>query len=90
MGLLAGTGLRWFGLAAGGLLLSFGVAMMLALGVKAPLDFSVFAASAGAFLLAARIRIVADAPCNDDGQSAEPDSVLRGFDIDGPGRRRGE
>jgi len=35
------------------LLLAFAVAMTFALGVKAPLDFSVFTACAGAFLLAA-------------------------------------
>ena len=39
---------------SGILLLGFAVAMTFALGVKAPLDFSVFSASAGAFLLAAR------------------------------------
>jgi hypothetical protein len=35
------------------LLLSFAVTMTIALGIKAPLDFSVFASAAGAFLLAA-------------------------------------
>ncbi len=35
------------------LLLSFALTMTIALGVKAPLDFSVFAAAGGAFLLAA-------------------------------------
>ena len=53
MGLLIGWQLRWFALAAGLLLLSFAITMTLALGVKAPLDFSVFAAAGGAFLLAA-------------------------------------
>jgi len=53
IGLLIGWQLRWFALAAGLLLLSFAITMTLALGVKAPLDFSVFAAAAGAFLLAA-------------------------------------
>ena len=53
IGLLIGWQLRWFALAAGLLLLSFAVTMTLALGVKAPLDFSVFAAAGGAFLLAA-------------------------------------
>jgi hypothetical protein len=51
--LLIGWQLRWFALAAGLLLLSFAITMTLALGVKAPLDFSVFAAAGGAFLLAA-------------------------------------
>ena len=53
IGLLIGWQLRWFALGAGLLLLSFAITMTLALGVKAPLDFSVFAAAAGAFLLAA-------------------------------------
>ena len=53
IGLLIGWQLRWFALAAGFLLLSFAITMTLALGVKAPLDFSVFAAAGGAFLLAA-------------------------------------
>jgi hypothetical protein len=52
-GLLVGWRLRWFALAGGLLLLSFGVTMTIALGVKAPLDSSVFAAAGGAFLLAA-------------------------------------
>ncbi len=53
LGLLVGWKLRWFALAGGLLLLSFAVTMTIALGIKATLDFSVFAASAGAFLLAA-------------------------------------
>jgi hypothetical protein len=53
IGLLVGWQLRWFALTAGLLLLSFAITMTLALGVKAPLDFSVFAAAGGAFLLAA-------------------------------------
>ena len=53
IGLLVGWQLRWFALAAGLLLLSFAITMTLALGVKAPLDFSVFAAAGSAFLLAA-------------------------------------
>jgi uncharacterized membrane protein YphA (DoxX/SURF4 family) len=53
IGLLIGWQLRWFALAAGLLLLSFAITMTLALGVKAPLDYSVFAAAGGAFLLAA-------------------------------------
>ena len=36
---------------SGSLLLLFGLAMAFALGVKAPLDFSVFSAATGAFLL---------------------------------------
>ena len=53
IGLLIGWQVRWFAVAAGLLLLSFAITMTLALGVKAPLDFSVFAAAGGAFLLAA-------------------------------------
>jgi putative oxidoreductase len=53
IGLLIGWQLRWFALGAGLLLLSFAATMTLALGPKAPLDFSVFAAAGGAFLLAA-------------------------------------
>jgi len=53
LGLLVGWKLRGFALASGLLLLSFAVTMTIALGIKAPLDFSVFAAVGGAFLLAA-------------------------------------
>ncbi len=53
IGLLIGWQLRWFALGAGLLLLSFAATMTLALGPKAPLDFSVFAAAGGAFVLAA-------------------------------------
>jgi uncharacterized membrane protein YphA (DoxX/SURF4 family) len=53
LGLLIGWQLRWVALAGGLLLLSFAVTMTIALGIKAPLDFSVFGAAAGAFLLAA-------------------------------------
>jgi uncharacterized membrane protein YphA (DoxX/SURF4 family) len=55
LGLLLVLGLftRSAALLSGLLLLAFAVAMTLALGVKAPLDLSVFTASAGAFLLAA-------------------------------------
>lgn len=53
IGLLIGWKLRWFALAGGLLLMSFALTMTMALGIKAPLDFSVFGAAAGAFLLAA-------------------------------------
>ena len=53
LGLLIGWQLRWVALAGGLLLLSFAVTMTMALGIKAPLDFSVFGIAAGAFLLAA-------------------------------------
>ena len=53
LGLLIGWQLRWVALAGGLLLLSFALTMTMALGIKAPLDFSVFGVAAGAFLLAA-------------------------------------
>jgi uncharacterized membrane protein YphA (DoxX/SURF4 family) len=53
LGLVVGWQLRWFALVAGLLLLSFGVAMTLATGIKGPLDYSVFGVAAGALLLAA-------------------------------------
>ena len=46
------SAVAWIARASGVLLLTFALAMTGALGVKAPLDFSVFSASAGAFLLA--------------------------------------
>jgi len=56
LGLLIGWQLRWVSLASGLLLLAFGLAMLLALGPKAPLDYSVFTASCAAFLLFAMQR----------------------------------
>ncbi len=53
LGLLIGWQLRWVAFAGGLLLLSFALTRTIALGIKAPLDFSVFAVAAGAFLLAA-------------------------------------
>src|SRR5215470_5008747 len=49
VGLIVGWQLRWFALGSGLLLLCFALAMTFALGIKAPLNYSVFAASAGAF-----------------------------------------
>jgi uncharacterized membrane protein YphA (DoxX/SURF4 family) len=51
--LVAGLFTRIAALLSGMILLLFALAMTMALGVKEPLDFSVFSASAGAFLLAA-------------------------------------
>lgn len=51
--LLAGWQTRIAALASGILLLSFGLAMTSALGIKAPLNFSVFSAAGGSLLLAA-------------------------------------
>jgi uncharacterized membrane protein YphA (DoxX/SURF4 family) len=50
--LVIGWHTRTAALLSGILLILFGVTMAVALGVKAPLDFSVFSASGGAFLLA--------------------------------------
>jgi hypothetical protein len=51
LGLLIGWHLRWVSLATALLLLSFAVAMLVALGPKAPLDYSVFTSACAAFLL---------------------------------------
>ena len=63
MATIAGTGLavRWLAnwwprytaLATGGLLLLFALTMTFSSGIKAPLDYSVYAAAAAAFYLAA-------------------------------------
>lgn len=52
--LVAGVQLRWVALFSAGLLALFGTAMAISLGVKSPMDYSVFSASAGAFLLSLR------------------------------------
>lgn len=49
--LLLGWKLKWTGLAAGALLLAFGLAMSLTGGLKSALDASVFAAASAGFLL---------------------------------------
>ncbi|MBV8815021.1 MAG: DoxX family protein [Verrucomicrobia bacterium] len=54
--LVVGLFTRIAALLSGMILLLFALAMTIALGIKAPLDFSVFSASAGAFLLAAHGR----------------------------------
>jgi hypothetical protein len=50
-GLLVGWRLHWWAFASAALLLSFALTMSCALGVKAPLDSSVWTAAAAAFLL---------------------------------------
>jgi uncharacterized membrane protein YphA (DoxX/SURF4 family) len=50
--LLAGWHTRITALCSGMLLMIFGLAMTLALGIKAPLNFSVFSAAGGSLLLA--------------------------------------
>lgn len=58
VGLLIGWRLRWVAAAAGLLLITFAVTMVVALGPKPPLDYSVPSAAAAAFLLAAVSRPV--------------------------------
>ena len=60
--LLVGWQLRWSALLSGGLLVVFGLTMAMALGVKAPLSYSVFSAASAAFLLFA-IQPAGDATC---------------------------
>jgi putative oxidoreductase len=50
--LIAGVWRRPVALAASGLLAMFAIAMAVSAGIKSPLDYSVFSASAGALLLA--------------------------------------
>src|SRR5271170_4473547 len=50
--LLAGVWLRWTALASALLLVLFGTAMAISFGLKSPLDYSVFSASATAILIA--------------------------------------
>jgi putative oxidoreductase len=52
LALLSGLWPRWTTLGAGLLLALFGTAMAISFGIKSPLDYSVFSASAAAFLLA--------------------------------------
>jgi uncharacterized membrane protein YphA (DoxX/SURF4 family) len=53
LALLVGWQTRTAAFLSGSLLLLFALAMALELGIKAPLDFSVFSAATGAFLLSA-------------------------------------
>lgn len=50
--LILGIWLRWVALASALLLVLFGIAMAISFGIKSPLDYSVFSASAAAVLLA--------------------------------------
>lgn len=50
--LIIGIWPRWVALGAATLLFLFGIAMAISFGIKSPLDYSVFSASAGALLLA--------------------------------------
>lgn len=58
IGLIAGCYLRWFALASAALLLTFAVTMTAALGIEPAFSYSVWTASAAAFLLACL-----DSPC---------------------------
>lgn len=50
--LVLGVWLRWTALGSSLLLMLFGTAMAISFGIKSPLDYSVFSASAGALVLA--------------------------------------
>ena len=50
--LVLGIWLRWAAIGSASLLVLFGTAMAISFGLKSPLDYSVFSASAGAILLA--------------------------------------
>ena len=52
IGLIVGLWRRWMALGSAVLLACFGLCMAISFGVKSPLDYSVFSASAGALLLA--------------------------------------
>ncbi len=52
LALIVGARLRWAALGSALLLALFGVAMAISFGIKSPLDYSVFSASAAALLLA--------------------------------------
>ena len=60
--LIAGVQLRWAALGSALLLALFGIAMAISLGLKSPLDYSVFSASAAALLLALYQRAHAPQP----------------------------
>ncbi|MBL4771062.1 MAG: DoxX family protein [Planctomycetes bacterium] len=51
LGLIIGWKTRWMAVGSALLLASFALAMTLTMGIKAPLDYSVFPAAAGALLL---------------------------------------
>lgn len=52
LALVLGIWLRWAALGSSILLLLFGTAMAISFGIKSPLDYSVFSASAGALVVA--------------------------------------
>jgi putative oxidoreductase len=52
LALILGIWPRWVALGSAALLALFGIAMAISFGIKSPLDYSVFSASAGALVLA--------------------------------------
>jgi len=52
LALVLGLWVRWAALGSALLLILFGTAMAVSFGIKSPLDYSVFSASAAAFLVA--------------------------------------
>lgn len=52
LALVIGLWVRWAAVGSGLLLILFGTAMAISFGIKSPLDYSVFSASAGALVLA--------------------------------------
>ncbi len=52
LALILGIWPRWVALGSAVLLVLFGIAMAISFGIKSPLDYSVFSASAGALVLA--------------------------------------
>jgi putative oxidoreductase len=52
LALILGLWPRWVALGSAALLALFGIAMAISFGIKSPLDYSVFSASAGALVLA--------------------------------------
>jgi putative oxidoreductase len=59
--LVLGLWVRWAALGSALLLILFGTAMAVSFGIKSPLDYSVFSASAAAFLVASYQKRQADA-----------------------------
>ncbi len=72
LGLIIGWQLRWFALAAGILLTLFATAMLVALGPKPPLDYSVVSAASAAYLLFAVTWQPATANVSSVDESREP------------------
>jgi len=61
---------------AGILLTTFAITMAAALGLKAPLDFSVFSAAGGAFLLASFWKLDSAPPCCGDQESRDQSATF--------------